>query len=65
MRWDSSIIISMGYGLNGWGSIPGRGKVIFFIFNTVQIGSEAHPASYLMGTWTPSPGVKRQGREAN
>jgi hypothetical protein len=35
MRWDSSINISMGYGLDGRGSILGRGKVNFF-FSTAS-----------------------------
>jgi hypothetical protein len=26
---DSSFVIVMGYGLDGWGSIPGRGKRFF------------------------------------
>jgi hypothetical protein len=36
-------------GLECRGSIPGRGKG-FSLLHNVQTGSEAHPASYLMGT---------------
>jgi hypothetical protein len=28
-EWDSSVNIMTGYGLDGWGSIPGRGKRLF------------------------------------
>jgi hypothetical protein len=31
----------------------------------VRTGSGAHPASYQMGTGATSPGIKRQGREAD
>jgi hypothetical protein len=52
---DSSVDTARGYGLNGPSSILG----------SVQIDSVAHPASYLMGMGALSPGVKRQGREAD
>jgi hypothetical protein len=38
----------MGYGLDGQGSIPSKGKD-FFLLHSVQTGSEAHPASYPIG----------------
>jgi hypothetical protein len=47
MSRDSSVDIGTGYGLDGRGSIPGRGKSFL---HSVQTGSEAHPASYPMGT---------------
>jgi hypothetical protein len=45
---DSSVGIVIGYGFDGRGSIPGGG------IQNVQIGSEAHPASYPMGSENPS-----------
>jgi hypothetical protein len=42
--WDNSVHIAMGYGLDSWGSIPGRGKRFVFT-QRVQTGSAAHPAS--------------------
>jgi hypothetical protein len=35
------------------------------LLHSIQIGSDAHPASYPMGTEGFSPGVKQPGREAN
>jgi hypothetical protein len=46
--------------LNDLGLIPGRGKRSFPL--TSVSSSEAYPASYPMGTGSPSPGVKR-GRD--
>jgi hypothetical protein len=40
--------IAMGYGLDGWGSIPGRGKNLSFL-HSVQTGPEVHPNSYPVG----------------
>jgi hypothetical protein len=37
----------------------------FSLHHCVQNGSEAHPASYPMGTGGSFPGVKRPGREAD
>jgi hypothetical protein len=37
----------------------------FSLLHVVQTGSGVHPTSYPMGTWAVSPGVKRQGREAD
>jgi hypothetical protein len=38
----------------------------FLLLHIVQTGSGVHPTSYKMGTTGgSSPGVKRQGREAN
>jgi hypothetical protein len=36
-----------------------------FLFSVIQTGSEAHPASYPMGTGDLSPGIKRPGCEAD
>jgi hypothetical protein len=41
--------------------IPAPTRIFFS--TTVYTSSGAHPASYTMGTWYLSPGVKRQGRE--
>jgi hypothetical protein len=40
----------MGYGLNGRGSIPSRGKRFFSLLHIFQTGSGVHPTSYSMGT---------------
>jgi hypothetical protein len=56
---DSSVGIAMGYGLNGRGSIPDRGKV--FSSHNVQTGPGTHPPSYTMGTGGFLPGGKATG----
>jgi hypothetical protein len=62
----SSVGIVMGYGLDGRGSIPCRDKRFFSsTVHTVQTGSEANLASYVMGTGILSLGVEWQGREAD
>jgi hypothetical protein len=58
-RWDSSVGVATRYGLDGPG-IESRGGGAKFS-SPVQIGSEAHPASYSMGTGS-FPGVKRPER---
>jgi hypothetical protein len=57
------VVIAMGYGLDGEGSTPGRGKTS--LLHNVQTDSKAHPASCTVGTGTVSPGVKRLGSEAD
>jgi hypothetical protein len=37
-------------GLDGQGTIPGRGNTDFSLIDRVHVGSGAHPASYPMGT---------------
>jgi hypothetical protein len=64
---DSSVGIALGYGLDDRGSrvrFP-AGTGNFSLHYRVQNGSEAHPASYPMGTRGSFPGVKRPGREAD
>jgi hypothetical protein len=61
---DNSVDTAMGYGLDGRGSIPERGKR-FFLLHSVQTGSGANPASYPMVIAGSFPGVKRWGREAD
>jgi hypothetical protein len=56
---DSSVGIETGYGLDGRGSILGRGKI--FLCSTA---STAHPDPYTMDNGAISPGVKWPGREA-
>jgi hypothetical protein len=51
--WDSSLGIEPGYGLDGQGSIPGRGKIF------------SHTPSYSIGTGGSFSGVKRLGRDAD
>jgi hypothetical protein len=51
----------------GWTAgvrIP-AGETDFSLFHNVQIGSGAHPESYLMDTEGSFPGLKRLGREAD
>jgi hypothetical protein len=53
------------YDLDDRGSIPDRGRG-FFSIPSIQTGSGAHPASYLMGTGGSFPGGKaRPGRDAD
>jgi hypothetical protein len=59
MSRDSSVGIATGYGLNGRSSITSRDN-IFSLLHSVQTGSRAHPASYLIGN-----GVKQPGLEAD
>jgi hypothetical protein len=49
-----SVSITTDYRMDGRGSIPGRGKR-FSLLWSVQTGSGAHPASYLMGSWGTFP----------
>jgi hypothetical protein len=56
---DSSIGIAAGYGLEGWGFVRGRGKM--FLLRIIQTGSEAHPASYPVGTVVSFPESKVAG----
>jgi hypothetical protein len=53
----------MGYGLDGWGSIPGRGKK--FVPCSVQTRSGVLQASYPKDTRALSPEVKQLGSEAD
>jgi hypothetical protein len=49
---DSSVSTALGYGLDDWGSsvrfLAGAGN--FSLHHRIQNGSEAHPASYPMGS---------------
>jgi hypothetical protein len=55
-------ISKMCYGLDDRSSIPGRGNVGIFSFrHRIQTDSEAHPASYPMGTGDSYPGTKAAG----
>jgi hypothetical protein len=49
MSQDSSVGIAMHYRLVSRGLIPRKGKRLFLLCS-VHTGSEAHPASYTMGT---------------
>jgi hypothetical protein len=62
MSQNSSVGIATAYDLDGRGSNPGMGKI--FLYN-VQMGSEAHPASYPMGNVDNFLGVKQPGRQAD
>jgi hypothetical protein len=57
---DSSVGIATVYGLDFWGSIPGKGNI--FPFRSVQTGSGAH---YVLCPGAIFPGVERLGHEAD
>jgi hypothetical protein len=55
-----------GYGVDGQGiafRFPAKGKIYSLLYS-VQTMSEAQSASYAMGMWAVSRGVKRPGCEA-
>jgi hypothetical protein len=62
MSRGSSVAIATGYGMDGGGSTPGRGKTFFsFAQRPDQLWGPPSP-------WIPEdlfPGVKRPGREAD
>jgi len=54
----------LGYGMDGWGSVPGRGNEgNLCLRHCIQIDSGAHPASYLVSTGDSYPGIKVPGCE--
>jgi hypothetical protein len=57
-----SLGIATSCGLGGPGSIPARARDFL---HSVLTGSEAHPASYPIGTGISFPGIKGPGREAD
>jgi hypothetical protein len=60
---DSSVGIALGYGLDDRSSkvrFP-KGAGNFSLHHRIQNGSEAHPASYPMGTRGSFPGAKAVG----
>jgi hypothetical protein len=62
----SSVGIATGCGFDDRGvGVQFRYGQEFALLHVVQTGCGAHPTSYPMGTGTLSPGVKRQGREAD
>jgi hypothetical protein len=54
--------IATGYGLDGRGLIPGRGKIFL---HSVQTGSGLAQPSMQWVPWTNFPGVKRQEPKAD
>jgi hypothetical protein len=56
---DSSDRVATGYGLDGRGSIPSRGK-IFLLSTSSSLGPTQPPTQWVPGAL--SPGVKRPGR---
>jgi hypothetical protein len=59
----AEIADSMGYGLDGLGSIPGRGKIVFSTAPRAALGPVQPPTQWVSGTL--SPRVKRPRREAD
>jgi hypothetical protein len=59
-----SVAIATGYVLDGRTSISGMARD-FSLLHIFQIGSEAHPVSYPMGTGVFLQEVKRPEREAD
>jgi hypothetical protein len=60
---DRSVSTATGYGMDGRGSIPGRGKRSFST-RSIQIDYGAHPASFSVGTGgggVPFPGSQAAG----
>jgi hypothetical protein len=61
---DSSVGIGTGYGLDGQGSNPGKGKIFLFpTTSRLALGPTQSPIQWVMGTI--SPGIKRPGHETN
>jgi hypothetical protein len=50
IKQNSSVGITMGYGLDNRGSNKVRGKTFFSVTHSVKTGSGAHLASDTMGT---------------
>jgi hypothetical protein len=59
----SVVTFRMGYGLDGWGSIHGKGKRFFFTESRRALGPTQPPIQST--PWALSPGVKQSGREAD
>jgi hypothetical protein len=55
----------LGYEMDDWGSIRGRGYDEFSLCHSVQTGYGAHPASYPVAKVDSSSGVKRLEHEAD
>jgi hypothetical protein len=61
---DISVDISMGYGMDDQGSIPGKARD-FSLLHSVQTDSGAHPASYKIDTGGSVTGIKQPGLESD
>jgi hypothetical protein len=55
------IFLLTGYGLDDRDSIPGTTGIFLYLYHRVQTVSEAHPASYPMGTEGSYTGSKAAG----
>jgi hypothetical protein len=65
LSWNGAMGRATGYGLDHRGDgvlVPVGSRIS--LLHVVRTGSEAHPASYTMGTWALSPVVKRPECEA-
>jgi hypothetical protein len=61
---DNSVGTATGYGIDGWGSIPGKGKIFLYSSASIStLGLTQPPTQWVSGFF--SSGVKRQGRAAN
>jgi hypothetical protein len=57
MSQFANVCIVTGYGLDGWGSIPGK----IYPFSVASRLAQAHPASCQMGAGASFPGGKVAG----
>jgi hypothetical protein len=57
---DSSDGIATVHELDGWASIPGRGKR-FYVLHSVETGSGAHPAAVTKDTGGTFPVIRATG----
>jgi hypothetical protein len=62
---NGSVGIATGYGLDGKGSIHGRGKIFFFFSIASTRALETHPAPIQRVPWALFPRLERHGREAD
>jgi hypothetical protein len=61
---NSSVDIAVGYVFDGRDSVLDKGK-LFYLLQSVQTSSGAHPASCRMVPWVLSPGERQPGQEAD
>jgi hypothetical protein len=61
---DSSVGIATGYGVDGWGSIPGRGKLFQISISSIaSLKPTQSPIQWVSGALSPE--VKRPGSKSD